>query len=204
MDSSNPIDGMGELLHHGTCMVVPNTSTNRDRLRSVSIIEEYPFSLYELSYVNPLRDKYNIYVPQAGALDAKRRTIEVVLGPLRMATKRPFKILSGGGYDPVWKDEQRQLVVSHRPSTRSHHQYMPWTQGTKAGRYASGTAIDFRPSNINERRDSYVYRLKEMSGAVLKEHGVHISIGVYMPGRGNFIHVDLRTGKKWRATRRPK
>ena len=133
-----------------------------------------------------------------------------------------FDIPSGGGYDPVTNGQGKR--VTHRVNlgknefpadsvrlSRSQHGYQPdrlVTSASKGGRptyWPTGTAWDFRPKGLDKKmRDEIVVWLwkapfghlesTEVRSAGLKDRSV--SYGLYGPEHGNFIHIDMRPGKR--------
>lgn len=194
------------VINGGTCVVLPDESWVHGALSRTRLIESYPFNFWEVCY----RKRGHIYVPHGFALDAKRLSLRVWLGPLRLEMKRPFSIPKGGGFDPVF--DQRGRMITHRKRrkdgtpTLTQHSFQParWNRCT-------GTAWDFRPKGCDERmREEIVVWLKKRSVEHLVDaFGVPdgfadiraISIGVYGDENGNFDHGDLRpdTPARWRT-----
>ena len=190
MSSESLLDILGvphTLIHGGTCAVV--NVKHHMALRKQRLDSRFPISYFEVSY----RTGGWIYVPQGAALGAKLLTLCEVLGPLRLEAGVSFTIPGGGGYDP--RTDGAGKRVTHRKSNTSQHMHRP---GTRAG----GTAWDFRPSDIEERWDWYVGQLMDRDAELKFIGGRRISIGQYHPGRGTFLHIDLREGRPWRKVLR--
>jgi hypothetical protein len=174
------------MIHDGTCSELPWDDDTEAELRDRRLDDRFPFFVWEITY---RRGKKNgggrLWVPQGAALGAKLSTLHYVVGPWRLRKGVSFAVPAGGGYDPVWDGVGKR--VTHRKSSTSQHQYR---DGTKAG----GTAWDIRPSGDEQPNEEDIGWLKSLS----TQDGCKVSIGVYAPGRGNFIHVDLRSGRPWR------
>ena len=142
------------------------------------IDERYPFALSEVAY----RTRDRAYYPTGAPLDAIRRTVSEVLGPLREACGLPIYILRGGGFDPL-RDPESGVWVSHRKSgTTKHH---------------AGGALDFRIGSAARAKAwprpwslMSTYRWVESR---LADLGIPGGLGLYDAERNRFIHVDLRT-----------
>jgi len=193
------LDGAGGILYQDDRVWECRLIDVEGMLRQRQLDDRVPFSLWEVSYTNGSRAPGKVFVPAGAALGAKFDIIARVLGPLRLEADVPFAIPSGSGFDPVW--DYQGKVVTHRTSRTSQHQYRPEVWGDKPNA-ARGTALDFRPRDLNERRAWYLERLRE--GPWELPEGVRgVSIGNYLPGRmgpDGGIHVDLRPGKPWRQT----
>jgi hypothetical protein len=163
-------------------------------LRAYQLDDRYPFSLWEVCYVNGSTAPGKVFVPAGGALAAKLDTIVTVVGPWRLRRGVSFRILPGGGYDPIWDSSGKR--VTHRSSSTSHHQYRPDLWLDSPGK-AGGTALDVQPKGDAQPNEDDIAWLKALDRKV--------SIIVYYPpDRGNFIHVDLRNGTPYRKRQLPK
>jgi len=139
------------------------------------------FSVREMAY----RRRSRLYLPAGEALDALRRTCELVLEPLRAEADSPVHVLPGGGYDPL-RDPETGEWISHRTSPTTQHHL--------------GGAVDFRigarkaaqPWAPGWELDSTARWLERR----LRELGIPGGIGVYRTPNNRFIHIDLRP---WRA-----
>ena len=186
--------GDGPLIHDDTCVVLEDDSVNRGHLTRRRVVEAYPFNFAEASYYR----NGKIYVPVGAALTMKELTIREVIGPMRLICGVPFSVPSGGCYDPVTDETGKR--ITHRPSrgaelTRSQHSYQP-------DRGATGTAWDIKPRGMDATKREHIVRwLKDLDREFRQAGKLRISIGVYAPHRGDFLHIDLRLNgpARWRV-----
>ncbi len=93
------------------------------------IVKEYPFHWREIRYIVGHRCPQHLgemLLPEVGSPAALgiERTVQLVLGPLRVECGLPIFIVGGGGYDPL-RHPETGIYVSHRgntekPSTTQH------------------------------------------------------------------------------------
>jgi hypothetical protein len=187
----------GVLAHEGTALECEWDDDNEDLLRERRLDDRFPFYYWELSYRKGRKNGGGrIWVPQGAALGAKLATLHYVVGPWRLRSGRSFAVPAGGGYDPVWDSNGKR--VTHRKSSTSQHQYRPEVWSDHPTR-ARGTAWDVRPRGDDQPNEDDLSWLKSLS----TPDGRKVSLGVYYPGRGNFVHVDLRPGAPWRQRMKP-
>jgi len=184
------LDFGGTEIHRSTCIQVPWNDDVIQVLKNWRLDDRWPFYMWELAYRSPTTER--LWVPQGGALGAKLLTLVHVVGPWRVRRDVRFTVVRGGGYDPIW--DANHKVVTHRSSRGSQHQYRQHEPGWES-RKAGGTGWDIRPSGDEQPNEDDIAWLKSLRCGPEKQK---VSIGVYYPGRGNFIHVDLRPGRPWR------
>jgi len=207
-----------EIIHNGCTGVLPDETWVHGILNRERLDERWPFTWWEVSY----RTRGRIYVPQGMAFAARQQFLIAVLGPIREALGVSISIPKGGAFDPVTDGQGRK--ITHRSSlgkndypddpcrlSRSQHGFQPYrrTCRRRSG-YGpeipgpTGTAWDFRPKHLDEKlREEIVVWLKklEMPPFLVAAQVKGVSIGVYGPESGNFVHGDLRRGSpaRWRS-----
>ena len=123
-----------------------------------------------------------IYLPGVVAMEAIRRTCELILEPLRMETGQPIHIVRGGGYDPL-RDADGGWISHRRSETTQHH---------------LGGALDFRVGTHWASGPFDVAAAAAWVERRLQAIGIPGGLGVYEQPRNRFVHVDLRSHRaRW-------
>lgn len=196
---SSQLQGIsGKSYQEGRCFEMEITSVSERMLKDWQLDVRYPFSMWEVSYRNEKTAPGRVFVPRGDAIGAKLETLAWVVGPWRLRRSAVFRVPEGGGFDPVW-DSAGRVVTHRKPKGKSktflsQHQYRPevWQKHKTAAR---GSAWDIRLGDLDQPVEDDISWLKSLR----LPDGRKVSIIVYYPDRGNFVHVDIRPGVVYRS-----
>lgn len=175
MNVGSHLRAIGSLFIDGLALELPRTEPVEDMLKAWQLDDRWPFTMSEIAY----RKGDRVWIPQGVHLAAKLDCLVHVVGPWRLRRGVPFTVPDGGGYDPI--EDVRTRRVTHRRSNTSQHQ--------------GGSAWDIHPKGDTQPNEDDIGWLEGLDLPFNRK----VSVGVYYPGRGNFIHVDVRAGRPWRS-----